>query len=612
MNVPVLTTEMITVFSVLVLVILLLVFELLRVDVIGLLVMALLPLTGLLTPGEAASGLGSTAVVVLICVMVIGASLNKTGIMSRVAQKIMEVAGKSQSRVVTLIALAVALPSALMSNVGAAALMLPATLQVSKKTRIAASKLVMPMGFCANMGGNLTLIGSTPFIILNDVMGQWWMKNPPAGGETYTPLGLFAVTPIGIALLVGTIAYFLLIGCRLLPSQEVTDDGRLASGKLLSLYGSKVGQGVEFVIQSDFAGQTLGQLDLRAKYHTSVVGVAKDAGKIKILAPLSTTVIGPGDTILAVGKEDNIQKITADLGWQPREDIKTFVAETSQESSGVLEGIITSRSTLNGHTMEEFQLKKLFTINPLAVMRGDDIHIEKLDSIALKPGDSVLLAGSWDNLRFLQEKTEIVYTEKLRGIEVRKEKAWLALGALAVFLILSLALKISLAVSGLVALLILVIGKVLHIDEVYRTIEWKTVFLVAGLIPLGAAFEKTGAANYLAIAIFQQLNGISTLLLYLVLALLTSFFALFVSNVGTTVLLVPLAMNLATQIGADPKIAGLVVAISSINTFILPTHQVNALIMQPGGYKTSDYMRVGSGMMLIFLVILMTMLAFFY
>ena len=223
-----------------------------------------------------------------------------------------------------------------------------------------------------------------------------------------------------------------------------------------------------------------------------------------------------------------------------------------------------------------------------------------------------LLAGSWDNLRFLQEKTEIVYTEKIRGTEVRKEKAWLALGALAVFLILSLALKISLAVSGLVALLILVIGKVLHIDEVYRTIEWKTVFLVAGLIPLGAAFEKTGAANYLAMAIFQQLNGISTLLLYLVLALLTSFFALFVSNVGTTVLLVPLAMNLATQIGADPKIAGLVVAISSINTFILPTHQVNALIMQPGGYKTSDYMRVGSGMMVIFLIILMTMLAFFY
>jgi len=612
MDVPALSLEMITVFAILGMVVILLVFDLLRVDVVGLLVMASLPLTGILKPGEATAGLGSTAVVVLICVMVIGTSLNKTGIMSVVAQKILTVAGSSQSRVLSLVALAAALPSAIMSNVGAAALMLPATLQIAKKSKISASKLVMPMGFCANMGGNLTLIGSTPFIILNDVMGQWWKTNPPAGGEAFTPLGLFAVTPIGIALLAGTIVYFLLIGCRLLPTQDVTDDGRLASSKLRSVYGSEVGQGVEFRIQDDFTRKSLGQLDLRAKYRVSLVAVAKDTGKTKILAPQSTTMIEPGDVVLAVGNEDSIEKIISDLGWQPEADFKTFVTETSQEKSGVLEGIVTSRCQLNGHTMGEMQLKQLFTINPLAVMRGETIHIEKLDSIILKPGDAVLFAGGWDKLKYLQEKTELVYTEKVRGVEVKEEKALWALTALAAFLALSIVLKISLAISGLVALLILVISKVLHIDEVYRAVEWKTVFLVAGLIPLGAAFEKTGAANFLAMSILQQISGITPLLLYLVLAMLTSFFALFVSNVGTTVLLVPLAMNLASQIGADPKIAGLVVAISSINTFILPTHQVNALIMQPGGYKTSDYMRVGSGMMVLFLMILMAMLALFY
>ena len=612
MDVPMLTPEMITVFAILGLVVILLVFDLLRVDVVGLLVMTSLPLAGLLKPGEATAGLGSTAVVVLICVTVIGASLNKTGIMSVVAQKIMNVAGKSQSRVVSLIALAVALPSALMSNVGAAALMLPATLQVAKKSRISVSKLVMPMGFCANMGGNLTLIGSTPFIILNDVMGQWWKTNPPAGGEAFTPLGLFAVTPIGIALLIGTITYFLLIGCRLLPAGEGADEGRLASSKLRSIYGSEVGQGVEFVIPPGFIRKTLGQLDLRANFKTSAVAVAKDQGKTKVMAPLSTTLIEPGDIVLAVGNEESLQRIMAELGWQPEADIKTFAAETSPEKVGILEGIVTARSGLNGHTMGEIQLKQLFTLNPLAIMRGNDIHIEKLDGIVLKPGDAVLLAGGWDKLKYLQEKTEIVYTEKLRGVEVREEKAWVALAALGAFLLLCIFMGISLAVAGLAALLILVVGKVLHIDEVYRTIEWKTVFFVAGLIPLGAAFEKTGAANYLAVSILQQFSGITPLMLYLVLALLTSFFALFVSNVGTTVLLVPLAMSLASQIGGDPKIAGLVVAISSINTFILPTHQVNALIMQPGGYKTSDYMRVGSGMMVLFLVILMGMLAIFY
>ncbi len=612
MEVPMLTMEMITVFSVLGLVIILLVFNLLRVDVIGLLVMTLLPITGLLTAGEATAGLGSKAVVVLICVMVIGASLNKTGVMAIVAQKILKVAGKSQSRVVSLVALAAAIPSAIMSNIGSAALMLPATLQISRKSRIPASKLAMPMGFCANMGGNLTLVGSTPFIILNDVMGQWWQTNTPAGGESFTPLGLFSVTPIGIALLIGTLAYFLLIGCRLLPSKEVLDDSGTASAKLHELYGSQVGKGLEFAVQNDFPKQTLGQIDLRNRYKASILGVTKDKGKTKIMAPLAITMIEPGDIVLTACNEDAMEKIIADLGWQPEDEIKTFTAEASPEKTGVTEGIVTSRSSLNGHTMGDLKFKKLFTINPLAVMRGKDIYIKELDSLVLKPGDTVLLHGEWDNLSILQEKTELVFTESLRGEEVREEKAWLALAALAAFLILALAVKLPLSVAGLAALMILVLSRVLHIDEVYRAIEWKTVFLVAGLIPLGVAFEKTGAANYLAMNILQQINGLSTLLLYLVLALLTSFFAMFISNVGTTVLLVPLAMNLAIQIGADPKIAGLVVAISSINTFILPTHQVNALIMQPGGYKTSDYMRVGSGVMVLFIVILMGMLSLFY
>lgn len=163
---------------------------------------------------------------------------------------------------------------------------------------------------------------------------------------------------------------------------------------------------------------------------------------------------------------------------KPEADIKTFVAQTSQEKVGILEGIVTSRSSLNGHTMGEIQLKQLFTLNPLAMMRGAEIHIAKLDSMVLKPGDAVLLAGGWDNLKYLQEKTDIVYTEKLRGVEVKEEKVWVALAALASFLVLSIFMNLSLAVSGLVALMVLVIGKALHIDEVYRPIEWKTVLQV--------------------------------------------------------------------------------------------------------------------------------------
>ena len=605
------TTEMLIAFSVLGLVVILLVFNLLRVDVVGLLVMTLLPLTGILSGKEAIAGLGSNAVVVLICVMVLGTSLEKTGVVEKIAQKIMKVAGTSESRVVTLLGATVAIPSAIMSNIGAVALMLPAALKVSRLSGIPASKIIMPLGFCANMGGNLTLVGSTPLIILNDVMAKSWRTNAQST-EEFVPLGLFFITPIGIAMVVGALAFFLLIGCRLLPSLKGKEEGGVASAKLRDLYGAEVGKGFECVVPKDFPEHTLGQLDLRSKYKATALGVAGDVRGNKDLTPRGTTLVRPGDVVYIACREEALLEITKDLGWQPRENVQTFQKERSPEKYGVIEAIVSSRSALNGHTMKELAFRKLYSINPLAIMRGKDFYIKELVKVVLKPGDAILLHGQWDDLRTLQEKTDLIYTENLRGEEIREGKAIIALAAIAAFLTLALGTNLSMSVAGLVSLMIIIIGRVMHIDEIYKAVEWKTIFLVAGLIPLGAAFEKTGAADFLANTVLHQFGTITPMLLYFILAVLTSFFAMFVSNVGTTVLLVPLAMTMAYQVGADPRIAGMVVAVASINTFILPTHQVNALIMQPGGYKTTDYIRVGSGFMLLFLVILMTMLGLFY
>lgn len=607
----VLTKEILTVFSVLCLVIVLLVFNILRVDVVGLLVMMLLPLTGILTAGEAVAGLGSNAVVVMICVMVLGASLEKTGVVNKIARKITSIAGTSESRVVSMLSLTVAFPSAIMSNVGAVALMLPAALKVSHLSRIPASKIIMPLGFCANMGGNLTLVGSTPLIILNDVMGKWWASNAQTG-ESYVPLGLFSITPIGIAMVLSGLVYFLLIGCRLLPAKEGKEAGGVVSSKLRELYSDEVGSGFECVVPEAFQEQTLAQIDLRSKYRATALGVASGPTQEKDLAPSAETVVRAGDVVSIACREDILKNITHDLGWKPRENFETFSPETSPEVYGVVEGIVTSRSTMSGHTMKEVALRALYNINPLGIVRGQDLHIERLEKVILRPGDAILLHGKWDNLKKLHEQTDIIYTEALRGEEIREKKAPIALGALAAFVGIALGTSYSLSVAGLVSLMILVLGKAMHIDEVYRTVEWKTIFLVGGLIPLGTAFEKTGAADYVAQTVLMQVGDITPMILYLILAILTSFFGMFVSNVGTTVLLVPLAMNMAFQIGADPRIAGMVVAIASINTFMLPTHQVNALIMQPGGYETKDYIRVGSGFMLLFLVVLMAMLFFFY
>ncbi|MBW1636896.1 MAG: SLC13 family permease, partial [Deltaproteobacteria bacterium] len=367
----VLTKEMIIVFSVLGLVIILLVFNLLRVDVVGLLVMTLLPLTGILSGKEAIAGLGSNAVVVLICVMTIGVSLDKTGVVDKIAGKIMKIAGTSESRVVSLLGVTVAIPSGLMSNVGAVALMLPAALKVSRLSGVPASKIIMPMGFCAMMGGNLTMVGATPLIILNDIMRDWWSANS-LSGEDFVPLGLFFITPIGIAMVMGALIYFLLIGCRLLPAREESEAVGVVSARLRELYGEEVGRGFECVVPDDFSAQTLGQLDLRSKYQATALAVAKEKGRTKIHAPQGATLIESGDVVYLACRADSLQKIVNNTGWQPLDNYKTFVAEASPEQFGVVEGIVSSRSTLNGHTMKELALRKLYSINPLAVRQGQN------------------------------------------------------------------------------------------------------------------------------------------------------------------------------------------------------------------------------------------------
>jgi len=224
----------------------------------------------------------------------------------------------------------------------------------------------------------------------------------------------------------------------------------------------------------------------------------------------------------------------------------------------------------------------------------------------------LLLQGRWEEFHFLKEKPDLVFTEPVQGEIIKTERAKYAVGCLIVALTMILVFKVQLSIALLTGALGMVLTKVLTIDEAYDSVDWMTVFLLAGLIPLGMAFEKTGTAKYIADSIMNSLGTVSPLLLLTVIGLLTSFFTLVASNVGATVLMVPLAMNMAVNAGADPRMAALVVGIACSNTFVLPTHQVNALIMRPGGYRTIDYFRAGSGMTILYLIVMMASIYFFY
>ena len=203
-------------------------------------------------------------------------------------------------------------------------------------------------------------------------------------------------------------------------------------------------------------------------------------------------------------------------------------------------------------------------------------------------------------------------TQDVKGELIYPEKAKLAVTGLVLALTLALGFNVQLSIALLTGALFMILSKVITIDEAYKAVDWMTVFLLAGLIPLGIAFQKTGAANYIAVNIMDFIGAVSPLVLLAVIGALTSFFTLVTSNVGATVLLVPLCMNMALKAGIDPQIAALTVGIAASNTFVLPTHQVNALIMRPGGYKPSDYVKAGSGMTIIYIAVVIAMLYFYY
>ena len=582
------------------------VFEWVRVDVVGILMMVLLPLAGLISPQEAFVGLSSNAVCSIIAVIIIGAGLDKTGVMNQVAVPIIKIAGRSEKKIVALVSATVGLISGMMQNIGAAALFLPATQRISKRLGIPVSRILMPMGFCAIIGGTLTLVGASPTILLNDLM--------VLGGEKLEPFGLFTQTPIGICLLSSAIIYFLLLGKFVLPAAGgEADKGVTAS--LMEEY-----QGLESIyelhVPADFNGpRTLQDLGVREKFLVTVVAISFSGRKEKNFVPRSTDAISASDDLAIVGRETNIRKLAAEYGWQIKDGLDLFAESLSRTNAGMAETIVSPRSELIGKTMSEINFKELYGVNPVLLYKEDRLYYGGLTQIRLQMGDTLLLQAPWERFHILRNRPQpraLAFTTPLEGEIMRPQKALFAVAWLAIALIQIIFFKIQLSVALMSGALGMIITAVLSIDEAYQAVDWMTVFLLAGLIPLGIAFEKTGTAAFIAHQILALLGQPSPIILLTAIGIMTSFFTLVISNVGATVLLVPLCMNMALMAGGDPRMAALVVGLSASNTFVLPTHQVNALVMRPGGYRTIDYTKAGFIMTAIFLTVELSVLYFFY
>jgi di/tricarboxylate transporter len=618
------TAQMGIVMGVLVLAILLFIFEFVRVDVVGIIMMVILPILGLVTPKEAISGLSSNAVVSIIAVIIIGAGLDKTGVMNVLARKILQVAGKAETRIVTLISGTVAFISSFMQNIGAAALFMPAAIRIGKQTGIPISKILMPMGFCAIIGGTMTLVGASPTILLNDLIEQ--ANSLGFMPERIEPLGLFTQTPIGIALVASAILYFIILGRFVLPTKTADDsDESFVPDSIVDTYDMIDGI-YELQVPKDYNDfRNLDELNIREQYHANIIAINHRDKKIKTIAPRRTDHLENNDTFAVIAHSKRIvEALAKDMGFILKPDLEDFAEDLSPNNSGLMEGIITSRSELVGKKLGEVHFSETFDAVPVTVCTDGYCHFNDLPDHRFKAGDAVLMFGSWKVFHWLKARSTFAFTTEVKGEIMRESKAKIAVAWLLVALTLVMGfepimgligfpgMKLSLSVCLLTGALGMILTNVLSIDEAYESVDWMTVFLLGGLIPLGLAFQKTGAAEFIATTIMNSIGSVPTIVFLLVVGVLTSFFTLVVSNVGATVLLVPLCMSMAVKAGADPRITAMVVALAASNTFVLPTHQVNALIMRPGGYSTKDYARAGAGMTVLFLIVLIGMLYFFY
>jgi di/tricarboxylate transporter len=618
-----LTIEMMVVLGLLAFTIFLFVSEIVRVDLAGLLVMVVLGgLSYLPGLGDLADvthlfdGFASNAVISIIAVMIIGAGLDKTGLMNKVAAVILKFGGSTETRIVPVISGTVGFISSFLQNVGAAALFLPVVARISSRTEIPLGRLLMPMGFCAILGGTMTMVGSSPLILLNDLLITA-NKDLPADAQM-EPFSLFSVTPIGAALIVTGILYFMLFGRWVLPKTAARSDASSAQSikeYLKRLYGIKADIfEVEIGEGNILIGESLG--DIMDAHHMSIIGTYFNGQRY--LAPLVTTKIVAPCRLAILGHERVIKEIADIYNLTVLPKLEIFREEYTATKSGVAEIVIPPDSGVIGKTAREVRLRGTYGLNLLAIHRGDETlsRVETKDHVAcllgqekFHAGDTLVVHAQWESLtRTSKDRDFVVVTSDYPQEELRPQKVGWALLFFAIALTLILFTDVRLSLALLVGAVGMILSRVLSIDEAYGAVGWNTVFLLASLIPLGHAVQSSGTAEWIAQQVLTLLDGWPIWALQTGVAILATVFTLIMSNVGATVLLVPLAVSIAVASGGDPAIFAMTVAISTSNSFLIPTHQVNALIMGPAGYKVKDFVKTGGIMTALFLVVSMFMM----
>ena len=590
-----------------------------RADIVALTALAALLVLGILTPAEALAGFSSPIVIMMIGLFVVGGAIMQTGLAKLTGNKLMALSRGNETITFLLVLLVTSFIGAFVSNTGTVAIMMPIIMSIAAGSGMQSSRFLMPLAFAGSLGGMLTLIGTPPNLVIDEVLTE--------GG--YQPLAFFSFFPVGIIVIaIGIIVLMPLSKIFLSKKQsgkkkkqgksldDLVDEYQLLDNLHRYIVPSRRPSAAldENGEQMDIVGKTLKDLSIQKKYGVSIIEIRNEKksrlGLVKDVSQnmaKSSSTIQVHDTLYIIGEEEKMKRFASDYGLRKMKDVKIDFYDL-----GLTEIVVMPTSNFAGLRIGEANLRKRFGINVLGVKRGDEYITDNLIAAKLHVGDMLLVQGEWTNLAHLATDTSnwvvIDQPEKTADKVLLDYKAPVAAAimllmiAMMVFDFIPVAPVTAVIIAGLLTVFA---GCFRNVEAAYKTINWESIVLIAAMMPMSTALEKTGASALVSQGLVESLGSMGPTALLAGIYFTTSLMTMFISNTATAVLMAPIALVAARQVGVSPYSFLFAVTLGASMCFASPfSTPPNALVMKAGGYTFIDYVKVGLPLQIIIGVVM--------
>jgi di/tricarboxylate transporter len=585
--------------------ILLMLSDRLRPDLVALLTALALGLTGVLTVQETFSGFSRSAVIIILSIFILADGLKRAGVTDKAGELLLRLAGTSERSLAVAVLVAGAGLSLFMNNIAAASILLPAVSGAAHKARVSLARLLMPLAFGTILGGMATLLTTT------NIIASSLLRDSHLAGYT-----LFDFLPLGSLLVLAGLLYMTLVGRRLLPGKTPAQrllDEPADSPDLLNIYRleERVLR-VRLRADSDLVGKSLAMSRLRESYMLNVIALERDGARVFPFTP--QVVLSGGDVLLLVGRPQDYSLEALAQQFELLDPVGWRDAYAGAPGVFLIEAVLTPRSLLLGHTLREVQFREKYGVSVIAVWRGGKPVRSHLSELPLQFGDALLMDGTAASVSALRTEHGLLVLNNTGLTPPRMDRrAWLALSIMVVTLALAALFPAQIGEFMLIGALSMVLVRILTMDQAYQSIDWKTVVLVAGMLPLGIAMSKTGLASGLANTLLGSSGGQSPVVLLALLVVLTAVLTQVMNGAAVITIIAAIAIQAAQSSHIDPRALVMGVALASSLAFVTPLgHAVNILVMGQAGYSFRDFARVGLPLTILLAALIILLLPLFW